>query len=320
MKPPKPLPFVLPRSKPRPSQQRSCPHRMTILAAFSTSAGTILCADTQETVGYAKKSVSKIIVDAQRDNPQFRFAIAAGGHGAYADKLTEELGSTIKQYKEYDPESIIKGIEATLTEFHSKHLWPRANVQDAPQVETLILFQPIPGEQGKFAGHPLLLHTAETAVNITHDYKTVGIGSWLADYILDRLYPHHGNRHYMFALASYVIKEVRENVEGCGKEADIMFFGKDGSWEELSGEKYEFLESQVPYVSEAMSDAFFRMTQIPTGVPHEGESRLENVIETVEGVRSRYAGVIQREEEERRLRRIDMEQRRKATGTDDIPF
>jgi len=255
---------------------------MTILAGFSCSSGAILCADTQETVGYAKRNVSKIEVREESDN-EFRIAIAAAGSGPYADKISQELFGAICAYKEYNPESIISCIESVVTEFHSKHFWPRAGVQDTGYVELLILLQPtkddvVPG----FPGHPLLLHVAETAVNIVQETKTVGIGSWLADYILDRLYLGYGNRNYMAALGSYLIKEVRENVEGCGKDAEIIFFGSDGTWEDISGsDKLAFLEKHVEDINSVFSTVFFHIGQIPLSIPTkriEASSEIDNII------------------------------------------
>jgi hypothetical protein len=300
---------------------------MTILAGFSSSAGAILCADTQETVGYAKRNVSKIEV-SDTSGKEFRVAIAAAGNGPYADKLTQGLFGAIGAYKEYDPGNIISAIENTVTEFHSKHIWPRTDAQYAPQVELLILLQPtkddvVPG----FPGYPLLLHVAETAVNIVQETKSVGIGSWLADYILDRLHLGYGNRNYMVALGAYLMKEVRENVEGCGKDAELMFFGSDGKWEDISGSaELMFLENHVEEINSVFSTVFFRIGQIPLSIPSEriqSCSEIDHVIKAVEQAREEYAEVIHREEEAKEQQRREMaEYRRKHPDSlhDDIPF
>jgi hypothetical protein len=300
---------------------------MTILAGFSCSFGAILCADTQETVGYAKRNVSKIEVREERVN-EFRVAIAAAGSGPYADKLTQQLFGAICAHKEYDPGDIISDIETTVTDFHFKHFWPRADVQNAPQVELLIILQPtkddiVPG----FPGHPLLLHVAETAVNIVQETKTVGIGSWLADYILDRLYLGCGNRNYMTALGAYLIKEVRENVDGCGKEAEVMFFGSDGSWEDISGsDQIRFLENYVEEINSIFSTVFFHVAQIPLSAPTqriEASSTIEHVTEAVEQVREKYADVIHKKDEaieQQRLEIAEYHLNHPNAGADDCPF
>jgi hypothetical protein len=325
---PRPLPFVLPKPKPKQPQRQRARNRMTILAGFSSTAGAILCADTQETVGYAKRNVNKIEVKQSGKTigeSKFRVAIAAGGTSYYADKLTQELFDTIRSFEEYEPKEIIEAIEAKLTEFYTKHLWPRANVQDAPQIELLILFQAIPDDPKIFVGYPLLLHVAETAVNIVQSYKTVGIGSWLADYILERLQPHgRSNKHCLVALGAYLMKEIRENVDGCGKDAEIMFFGRDGTWEDVSGgDVLQFLESHVGDINETFSEVLYRIGQIPIGYEHEGHSSIEAVIEDVERVRGEYAEAIRLEEKRREQQRREMEEYRRnhpRTGTEDIPF
>jgi GNAT superfamily N-acetyltransferase len=232
---------------------------MSIISSYMTSAGLVMCADCQETVGgYAKKSVDKILTNS---NAYFHVAIgAATTSGHYADMLTNQLLWNLPK-DSYDPEAIIGFIADTLRDFYTKHIWTRP-AADQPSVELLIALIPI-HPPGGFAGHPLLLHTAETAVNMVHErYKSIGIGSYLADFILEKYLGYLSAREHLVALGVYLMKEVRENIDGCGKEATLHFFDKSGEWWQLDSgdELYEDLESLVEHLNDNIRESFVFMT------------------------------------------------------------
>src|SRR5258708_6295156 len=99
---------------------------MSIIAAFDCGVGTILCADSQETVvSYAKRRVEKISVHWKQDS-EFSIAIGAAGSGHYADMLTFDLRYAITNtFIEYDPEKIIQFIQQKLVAFYVAHDLPR---------------------------------------------------------------------------------------------------------------------------------------------------------------------------------------------------
>lgn len=194
---------------------------MTVIIGLRGFPGGILCADSQETVDrYTKKSVYKF---ERWDHEPFRFSIGAAGAGHYCDLLIAELSKALTRIDVFDEEYISEAMGEVLLGFYQRHIWARP-LNDGADVETLLLVQP------RDAGYVQLVHTCETSVQFLHDsHKSIGIGSHLADYLLKRLFAPSGGPQHMLATALYVLSEVIENIDGCGKEPRLLFFRADGS-------------------------------------------------------------------------------------------
>ncbi len=125
-------------------------------------------------------------------------------------------------------------------------------------MELLMVLQPKAG-----LGHPLILHALETAVNVIREQKCIGIGSFLADYILDRVLENCGGKYHLIAVAAYLLREVRENIDGCGKDSTIWFFGpNDGVKEKISYSYIDRLEHETELLNATMRDVFSYATDI----------------------------------------------------------
>jgi hypothetical protein len=126
------------------------------------------------------------------------------------------------------------------------------------------------------------------------------------------------------------LKEVRSRCRYTGGNADIVFFGVDGSWDQLGGSwenlpdtKLQFLEGAVEDIHSAFRAAFFQMTQIPSGGPVESHTEIDFVSEAVQSVRQEYEEFVREQDEQLRKQQQEMDEYRKqhpSTGTDDIPF
>jgi 20S proteasome alpha/beta subunit len=255
----KPLPFILPPAKPKMVRPSLGVNRMTIVAGFRCCDGAILCADTQETIsGYAKREVDKI-TNWSVAQYGYTFAIGTAGSGNYADMLKEHLAGALRQFTSFDEQGMKAAITDSLVNFFSTHIWPR-NSQDVPQIENLIVLHPTDRGNRSF---PLLLHTAETAVNdVTHEPRCLGVGSYLAEFILTQYFYRYASKSAGLTMAAYMLKQVREHVEGCGKSSTIVYYGNDGSWEHLTGKRLKSLEETSWRVSDGMRDAFAYMTDV----------------------------------------------------------
>ncbi|MGD0546201.1 MAG: hypothetical protein ABR991_00040 [Terracidiphilus sp.] len=198
---------------------------MTVIVGLNGYPGLILCADSQETVqGYSKKSVYKL---EEWDHKPFRFSIGAAGVGHYCDMLSTQISNTLLNIPTFDLQLIGTAIQETLLDFYPKHIWSRPQ-GDRADVETLIAIQPLPD------GHCEMFQTCETALKYIKDsFASIGIGCHLADYIAARLYSSSGGLRHQVATAVYVLSEVIENIDGCGKEPLILFFGQDGTHRQI---------------------------------------------------------------------------------------
>lgn len=225
---------------------------MSLAAALSGFDGVILFADTQETVGgYAKKSVEKLKMYDVKGHP-FRFAIAnATNEGNYADALESNIAAALLSITTYDLGVIHNSLTAELSDFYSKHVWPRPS--DRPQMEYLLLIQPPTGDSQVF-------HIAETAVNpmTTAHGKSIGIGSYLADYILQRalMGGDADSLSRLIATAVYIAREVRENVDGCGEIHEILVFLRNGEWDYVDHSEILKIEQNTEQMRGALSKAF----------------------------------------------------------------
>ncbi len=225
---------------------------MTLVAALSGHQGTIFFADTDEIIGsYSKKTIDKMQVWDFPDRP-FRFAIAgATTDGTYADALQSELSGALFRVDAFDLRKITEALSDTLAAFYAKHIWPRVG-GDKPQMEYLITIQPPDGYTEVF-------HIAETAVNImgvTTHWKSIGVGSYLADYLFSRILGGGEGIAHLCAAAVYAAKEVRENIDGVGSLDRIPVFFSDGTYDELYPIDIAAIEENLAPLNEMVGYAF----------------------------------------------------------------
>lgn len=179
-----------------------------------------MAADSEEVISdYAKSSTQKIRITEYFN--QWRLAIGGAGDGTYIDLFEELLARRLAVFKEYEHDKIESVIRATLHEVHKKHIWPRHGDQRTS-------FQAIIGIQGcgERKGRSLL-YTQDSAllrVTGTVGFKTIGVGCYLADYIIKRAIPDYGGIYNMPTeqvgnLAVHVLAEVKS--PDCGiKDVD----------------------------------------------------------------------------------------------------
>lgn len=226
---------------------------MTLVAALSGHQGTIFFADTDEIVaGYSKKTVDKMEVWDFADRP-FRFAIAgATTDGTYADALQNELSDALFRVDAFDLRRIVQTLSDTLAAFYAKHIWPRVG-GEKPLMQYLITVQPSTG------GYTEVLHISETAVNVmgvTTHWKSIGVGSYLADYLFNRILGGGEGIAQLCAAAVYAAKEVRENIDGVGSLDRMPVFFTDGTYDELYPADISAIEENLGPLNETLGYVF----------------------------------------------------------------
>jgi len=237
---------------------------MTLVAAFASSGGTLLFADTQETVtGYSKRKVDKLTV---YDWEPFRFGIAGAADDArYLDVLQAELANSLFKVQAFDLKTITVSLTDTLTTFYGKHIWPQA--ASKPQMEYMVVIQPRP------SGWPEIFHVSESAVTLVPtSYKSIGIGSYLSDYLQNLLHEGGESLLQVITTAVYIAREVREHIDGVGPVERIGVFHNDGTYNEVSWEDIETIEKQIWNLQEIQTTAFKSATREPDE-SHEAETR-----------------------------------------------
>lgn len=314
MIPDKPLPFLLPTAPkvPQPKiAQRGGAERMTIVAGFTGAGGAILCADDQETVsGYSKRKVEKIHVwkpyplGDWKDHG-YNLAIAGSSEsGPYADSLTNELHGVLKGIPDFDLQAIGKAIENCLTDFYQRHIWPRTS--QAPAIEMLVAVQDVRG------GHANIFHTSETAVNLLDgDHCCIGVGSHLADYILQRTLAAGASLSVMIAVAAYMLKEVQDNIEGCG-EGVIWWFDTSGNCDlfwDLT-ERQKFLEGQTHEINAALAATVAYMTAVGEDATYHNDA--DRLLEILNKIRANNLSAYERHIEQQSFMERALKMKQKA--------
>jgi hypothetical protein len=235
---------------------------MTLVSALSGYEGVAFFADTQETVsGYSKKTIDKVEVWDFPNHP-FRFVSAGSSDdGDYSDMLQNELASTLLALDVFDLGAIKLALTDTLTEFYGKHFGSRP-ASERPRLEYLIAVQPLPD------GTPEIVHVVQSAVNfigITTHNKSIGVGSYLADYLYNRILGGGEPFAQLCAAAVYVAQEVRDNVEGVGIIDRIVLFDRFGGYDELVPIDIWAIERNLGGINEGILHLFSLCSDISEG-------------------------------------------------------
>lgn len=241
---------------------------MTVIIGMNGFPGVILAADSEETVsGYSKRQVDKV---AQWKNDYIRFAIGGAGAGHYADMLADKIASDLMlfEHPEPDAETIQKILERVVLEFHQTRIWSRASSQSAEDsaVQLIIVVQPLVGGYAQH-GFIWVWQTCDSAITEVGEkhyrpHASIGIGSHLAEYLLDHLFSPAGGEAHMVITATYVMREIGKSIAQVGGDPYLTLFRKDGTTDFFYGSdlrKFDkFFEEYgrfVRYSSEFLSDA-----------------------------------------------------------------
>lgn|ERR1039458_4352482 len=218
------------RPFPKPSLPQSKAKRLlrrkavTIVAGFRCSRGIVLCADTQETVGVAKRHVPKLRFE------KFTGALKALGgsdlgvafcgatnNGAFVDKLVD-LAWTAAQV-EPDIDDVCNAIQQSIEETH-RHFGGIYQPGYMPDTELIYGV--------KMNGRSRLFYALGPAVNEKDEYCTGGIGTYMADFLAARMYSVGLTVQQCVILAAYILFQTKEHVDGCGGKSHIAILREDG--------------------------------------------------------------------------------------------
>jgi hypothetical protein len=244
---PKPLPFIV--KKPKIIKNRGrLPERkyMTLIAAFSGAGGLAFFADSQETrQGYGKKSVDKLELWQCKG---FNLLIGGAGAADYIDNLLRRIAALAGQVQTCDMDAIVAAARETTHTFFRDCVWNRT---EKPELELLFAIQPKQGGASEF------FHVSDGIVNhIPGGSKSIGIGSYLADFLMEKVDDFGQGEAELIAVATYVLKEVKEHVDGVGLNSSVWILRKDGSCDLFEQYELKELEELMSRFNEAMKVAF----------------------------------------------------------------
>lgn len=192
---------------------------MTIIAGFKCQGGIVLCSDTQETSGNAKRNVPKLqclqgpVVSQDRQgmvNADLALAICGAGDGPFIDKIASQAWDAVRHVSDVweASERVESMIKETYREFGEIY-----QAGSCPQVELIYGITK--------SGDSRLFQATGPVVNETA-YASNGIGYYLADFLATRM---RGDRwltiRQTVILAAYILLQAKEHVEGCGGDSHI---------------------------------------------------------------------------------------------------
>jgi hypothetical protein len=198
-----------------------------------TGDAVVMAADSEEISGdYAKSSMQKIRLTDYLGN--WRLAIGGAGNGTYIDLFEQMLSRRLFVFQKFDFDKIVSVIRATLHEVHKKHIWPRHGDQR-------VSFQAIIGIQshGENKGRGLF-YTEDSAllrIDGSKGYQTIGVGCYLAEYLIHHSIPQYGGIYSMpteqvMNLSAYVLARVKSldrGIQGvAGPTYVLVLYGNGG--------------------------------------------------------------------------------------------
>lgn len=288
----KPLPFIVaPKLGQNFKPHKRLPERkyMTLVAALAGARCGVMFADSQETIsGYAKKSVDKLAYWGEEEHRKFRFALGgASDNGPYSDMFNSELQGALLTGNPSHIGEACELLEAKALAFHEKHIWPQGD--RAPTLETLIMLQWVYTKADGSTGfsHIDLIHIHKTAVlSLTNGVqKSIGVGSYLADYLLEKLQSAAGSTEpYLIATGVYVLQQAKLHIDGVGLNGKLVLFSSNGSIEEydqIDLDPLEKLMNEFDYVVASSFRDSVSTRELP-------KSRMFSIAEEFQDIKQRY--------------------------------
>ena len=251
-----------------------------MIAGFRCQDGIVVCADTQETLGSAKRNVPKLeftkgptwsTEQNEMINHDLALALCGAGHGPFVDKIASRAWDALRGvadiYKASDSvESMIKQTYQEFGQIYQPGSFPEAE---------LIYGITIGGQSRLFqACGPLVLEKS---------YASSGIGHYLADFLAERMGANgeHGwlTTRQCVAVAAYILFQAKEHVEGCGGNSHIAVLRES----ESSGMvDFQLVEHLTEYLK--LADRFTGELLLETADFSMSDSALSERIESSIGV------------------------------------
>ena len=192
---------------------------MTIIAGFRCHDGVVICGDTQETVqNLSKKNVTKVRLEQRYgDVSDLAVAFCGAGEGPFIDLLTRKAWESARgaDYLEEASQKIEDSIKYTYQEYGQIY-----QPGHCPSVELIYGV--------KMHGDSALFSALEPVVNGVDNFKSGGIGYYMADFLSARMNNGYMSLHQYAILSAYILFQAKEHVDGCGGDSHVAVLRNDG--------------------------------------------------------------------------------------------
>lgn len=211
--------YLLDRKKRLPGRRKA----VTIIAGFRCVDGVVICADTQETLGTAKRNVPKLRFEPSRGEVEENFsnlavAFCGAGDGPFIDKLAQEAWTVAKDQPDFTGacEAIEHSIKSVYAEFG--RIYQPGYCPDVKLIYGV-----------KMDGQSKLFSADGPIVNERSEYDTGGKGHYMADFLAGKMFDDSLTVNQCAILAAYVLFQAKEHVEECGGDSLVTILRNNGA-------------------------------------------------------------------------------------------
>ena len=260
---------------PRPHKRIPERKAVTIIAGFRCQEGIVVCADTQETSGTAKRSVSKLKCFngpvANQDgtgmiNPDLALAICGAGDGPFIDKIASQAWDAVRYVS--DVRQAAERIESMIKETYREfgQIYQAGACPHAELVYGITI-----------AGQSALFQAIGPIVN-EKDYASSGIGYYLADFLTSKM---RGDEwltiRQSIILAAYILFQAKEHVEGCGGDSHIAVLRESESSGMVDFRHVEHLTEYLKYADKSTGEMLLTAADFSTSTAEVSKEIAQSV-------------------------------------------
>jgi hypothetical protein len=199
---------------------------MTIALGLLAKDGLVIAADTQETYsGLFKMDQGKILGTrlGPADAALGFVTVTGAGSASHLDSINQELCSQVSELTNPSIDKIERTVKKTIRDFHVEHItpfgaWPEF---DRPGCSLVV---------GAVVGKQCRLWISDKSAVKQALYGAVGIGAPHANLMLGRLWRADMSLQVATRLAAYVVFWVKQNVDGCGRDTQIVLHEDSLAW------------------------------------------------------------------------------------------
>jgi 20S proteasome alpha/beta subunit len=197
---------------------------MTIVAGFPGNGFVVLAADSDETGGLTKSSVRKIAVI---DKADCKCIIGGAGNGDFIDLAVQQLNAELQP--PFSVSAINELIEDIVTQIYADRIdtYP-AHEQDSLGFELLCA---VWVKDDQLA--PQLIRVRRALHLVRTAPETIGIGSYLARYLIATLARPQMSLMNAYRLAVYLVAQVKKHAQDCGGSSQVIGITSDGTTVQL---------------------------------------------------------------------------------------
>ena len=223
---------------------------MTIVAGFPGTGFVVLAADSEEGGGLAKSSVHKI---ALVDKGNCKCLIGGAGHGDFIDLAVQQAEEQIPTTA--DTKVMRQKLESIVTDIYANRIERYPDYQrDDMGFELLCALW------AKKDGTPKLARVRRSACLLRKTPEAIGIGTYLARYLIATLGSDNLSLTQTFRLATYLIEQVKKYVAHCGGSTQVMALTFDGTTLDVPAPLIAQSELTTSLILEDMSKLIFYAT------------------------------------------------------------